>query len=102
MQQRHLHTPAASFIAAIAVVLSACGGNGVAKAIKAGLPEAAKVEEGASKAIHVKDPDTGEEKTLDYVLEGGKWVFEKCDLLEKAKAPRTCAKPDGAPDETGG
>jgi hypothetical protein len=102
MEQRHLHAPTAAFIAVIAVSLAACGGSGVAKAVKAGLPDAAKIGEGTSKVIRVKDPDTDKAETLHYVLEGGKWVYEKCELLHKAEAPRTCAKPNGAPEETGG
>ena len=93
---------AVPLIAALAISLSGCGGGEVAKAVKEGLPEAENVARGTSKDIHVQDPDTGEDESLHYVMEGGKWVFEKCHQIESAGAPRTCEKPDGAPEDLGG
>lgn len=86
---------------AVAACVAGCGTTEVARTVTRTLPKASKFEEGASRVVNITH-DNGEESKLHYVLEGGKWVFEQCERIERGGLSRTCTRPDGAPESTGG
>jgi hypothetical protein len=77
----------------VVVSLQGCGGSEIETAVKDGVG-AAK----AARSARITVKDGGESKTLDYVKEGGDWVYKGCELLDKTGTTPNCTEPDDAPD----
>jgi hypothetical protein len=95
----HLPISAQLLVAGLTgLALSACGESGVEKAVTTGLREADAVGKSATE-VRVTDPDTDLSEVLEYVHEGGHWVYHGCEALERTGTQPNCTEPSGAPDE---